>query len=505
MSTSTRTASGAGWLTTTDHKQVGLQFLWWTLGAFLLGAIYAVVLRLRVTSGLVEPALYRQMLTQHGILMVFLFLVPAIPTVLGHYLLPLQLGAGEMKLPWLSRLALRLQMAGTVLLVLSIVFGAVGAGWTFVTPMSLTAPGSFTLLTAALVCVAAAWLCTGLNIIVTVHHGRRPGLGFFRMPVLSWSLYLTAYTLVFAGTLFGVLVLYLAAARGAAAGPFGAKADPLLWQGYFWFAVRPLAWFALLPAAGVITEVVAGVARRPVVGYRTVVGSLIALLALGFTTWGVHLIGHGQAPQVSFAFAALSLLAAVPVALLSFSWLSTLYRGAVACAAPTSFVIGFLLNAGIAVTSGLMLSTLAPAGYLAGTVFATAHLHYVMMGGVLTALLAGLHWWWPRMFGRMYNPLLGRLSAMTYILGLNLAFLPQLIAGARGQAPGLAKVPAAYDGLNTVSTWGMWILCTGLVMIVSNLFGSLHDGAEAGENPWGATTGEWRGAAGPSAGEPYAR
>ncbi|MBK6733332.1 MAG: cbb3-type cytochrome c oxidase subunit I [bacterium] len=505
MSKATHAASGANWLTTTDHKRIALQFLWWTCGAFLLGAIYAIILRLRVTSGLVDPGLYRQMLTQHGILMVFLFLVPAIPSVLGNYLLPMQLGVGELRLPWLTRLSLRLQMAGTVLLVLSIMFGAVGAGWTFVTPMSLAAPGAFWLLALALVCVAGGWLATGLNFIVTVHHGRRPGLGFFQMPIFSWSLYLTAYALVVAGTLFAVLVIYLAAARGAAAGPFGANADPLLWQGYFWFAVQPLAIFALLPAAGVITEVIAGIARRPVVGYRTVVGSLIALLGLGFSTWGVHLIGKGQSPALSFVFASLSLLTAVPVALLSFSWLSTLYRGAVACAAPTSFVVAFLLNTGIAVMSGLMLCTLAASNYLANTVFATAHLHYVMMGGVLTALLAGLHYWWPVMFDRMYNPLLGRLSAFTYLVGLNLAFLPQLIAGARGVPQGLANVPAGVGGLDVAATWGMWILTTGLVMIISNLFGALHDGPKSSANPWGATTGEWRGAAGPAVGDPYAR
>lgn len=505
MIQATQTAGGPNWLATTDHKRIALQFLWWTMGAFLLGAIYAVTLRLRVTSGLVDPHLYRQMLTQHGVLMVFLFLVPAIPAVLGHYLLPLQLGAREFRLPWLTRLALRLQMAGTVLLVLSIMFGAVGTGWTFVTPASLKAPGAFGLLAVALACVAGGWLATGLNFIVTVHHGRRPGLGYFQMPIFAWSMYLTAFALVAAGTLFGVLIIYLAAARGAAAGPFGANADPLLWQGYFWFAMRPLAIFSLLPAAGVITEVIAGISRRPVVGYRTVVGSLIALLGLGFTTWGVHLIGAGQAPAISFTFAALSLLTAIPVALLSFSWLSTLYRGSVACVAPTTFVVAFLLCSGVAVMSGLMLSTLSTASYLANTVFATAHLHYVMMGGVMTALLAGLHYWWPLMFGRMYNQLLGRLSGLAYLIGFNLAFLPQLVAGARGAPQGLAKLPAGMGGLDTTATIGMWILTTGLVMVLSNLYGALHDGPPSRANHWGATTGEWRGAAGPVAGDPYGR
>ena len=505
MSKATHARSGATWLTTTDHKHIAVQFLWWTCAAFLLGAIYAIVLRMRVTSGLVEPELYRRMLTQHGVLMVFLFLVPAIPSVLGNFLLPLQLGATEFRLPWLTRLSLRLQMAGTVVLVLSLMFGAVGTGWTFVTPVSLRADGAFGLLALALVCVAGGWLATGLNFIVTVHHGRRPGLGFFQMPIFAWSMYLTGYALVVAGALFGVLMIYLTAARVGARGPFGADADPLLWQGYFWFAMQPLAYFALVPAAGVVTEVIAGISRRPVVGYRTVVGSLIALLGLGFCTWGVHLIGKGQSPTASFVFAALSLLTAVPVALLSFSWLSTLYRGSIACAAPTTFVVAFLLCSAVAVMSGLMLSTLSTASYLANTVFATAHLHYVMMGGVLTALLAGLHYWWPLMFDRMYNQLLGRLSGLAYLIGLNLAFLPQLVAGARGMPQGLAKLPAGMGGLDTTATIGMWVLTTGLVMVLSNLYGALHDGPPSRENHWGATTAEWRGDTPPVAGDPYGR
>jgi cytochrome c oxidase subunit 1 len=505
--------NGGTWLTTSDHKRVGLQFLYWTLGAFLLGSLYSVILKLRVGSGLVEPALYRQMLTQHGLLMVFLFLVPAIPSVLGHYLLPLQLGARGMALPSFTKWSLRLHIIGTVLFVLSVMLGAVDARWTFVTPASLAGEGAFGLMAVALAALGLSWFSTGVNFIVTVHRERAAGMGFFDMPVFSWSLYLTGFILTLTGVLFAIIMLYLASSRAFGKGLFAAGADPLLWQNYFWFVTTPAAFFALLPAVGVVTEVIAGMSRRPVVGYRTLVGALIALLGLGFVTWGVRLVGAGQAPEVSFVFAAFSVLTAVPAALIAYSWLATLYRGAVACAAPVTFSVAFILQAGIGVVMGLFLSSLALGAYLANTLFVTAQIHYVMMGGVLTAFLAGLHYWWPKMTGRTYSNLLGRLSGFTYLLGLNLAFLPQVIAGAQGVPQGLSRLPEGLGGLDLVSNIGMWVLISGLVMIISNLFGSLHDGARAGDNPWGAATLEWKTSSPPPAGnfeqdpavgEPYA-
>jgi len=494
-----RTAAGSGWLTTTDHKRIGVQFLYWTLGAFLLGSLYSIILKLRVTSGLVEPALYHRMLTQHGLLMVFLFLVPAIPSVLGHYLLPLQLGARGMALPAFTRWSLNLHIVGTVLFLVSVLAGAVDAGWTFLTPASLGGSGAFGVLALALAALGLGWFLTGINFIVTVHRERAAGMGFFDMPIFAWSMYLTGYILTVSGVLFAIIMLYLAASRAFGKGLFAAQADPLLWQNYFWFVTTPAAFFALLPAAGVITEVVAGMSRKPVAGYRTVVGSLIALLGLGFTTWGVHLVGAGQAPDTSFVFAAFSVLTAIPVALLAYAWLATLYRGAVACAAPTTFTVAFILQGGIGVVLGLFLSSLALGAYLANTLFVTAQIHYVMMGGVLTAFLAGLHYWWPKMTGRRYNNTLGRLSGFVYLAGLNLAFLPQVIAGSRGVPQGLSHLPEGMRGLDLTSDIGMWLLIAGLVMVISNLFGALHDGAAAGDNPWGASTLEWKTASPPPA------
>ena len=378
-----------GWFSTMDPQRIALMFLGWIAGMFLLGAIFAINMKLKAGTGdAVDPTFYHQTMTYHGLIMVFMFLVPAIPMVLGYGLLPRQLGAGDMALPFFTRCSLRFFMIGSVLMAVSLAFGAVDVGWMFRTPYSLTSGGAFAVLALGLFFMGLSWAVTGINFIVTVHNKRAAGMGFFQMPILSWSLYLTGYILAFAGLVFAIIIMYLAAAKVSGKGLFALGSNPLDWQNYFWFVTTPAAFFALLPAAGVITEVIAGISRKAVAGYRMVVGSLIALLALSFVTWGVHLIGSGQSQSTSFVFAFLSLLAVVPVALISYSWLSTLFRGSIACAPPTTFVVAFMLCGGAGAVMGLFLSALSVGSYLNNTMFATAHAHYVLLGGVTTAFLA---------------------------------------------------------------------------------------------------------------------
>lgn len=489
-----------GWFGTRDHKRIAVLFLGWSLGIFVLGMIYAILMKLRASSGIIDSGTYHTMLTQHGLLMVFLYLVPAIPSILGHFALPLQLGARNMSMPAVSIWSFRFYALGTLLFLVSLLVGALDTGWTLVTPNALLGEGSFGLAALGLFCVAVSWFMTGLNIILTVHLERREGMGFFDMPVFAWGVYLAGYLLTAVGVLFGIIIMYFWASRATGGGMFGFEADPLLWQNYFWFVTTPAAYFALLPAIGVIGEVVAGVSRRALVGYRMVVGSMIALLAASFVTWGVHLLGAGQDDALNVTFAALNLLPVIPVALLVYAWLATLYRGAVVCDAVTGYALAFILQAGIGAMSGLFFSNLAVGSYLANTLFVTAHSHYIMMGGVMTALMAGLHWWWPKITGRLYRGGLGRLSARLFMVGLNAAFIPQLVQGVRGLPRGTFTVPGDMMLLETVSQVGMWVMITGLVLAVSNLFGSLFDGEDAPADPWGAEGDEWTVASPPPAG-----
>ena len=335
------------WLGTRDHKRIALLFLGWSLGVFVLGLIYAIIMKLRAQSGIVDSHTYHQMLTQHGVLMVFLFVVPAIPSILGHFVLPLQLGAGNMALPGFSLWSFRFYALGTLLFLVSLFGGPVATGWTFTTPFALTGEGSFMLVALGLCLAALGWLTTGLNIILTVHTRRDAGMGFFAMPLFTWGVYLTGYLLTAVGSLFGIVILYLALSRAFAGGIFGPESDPLLWQNYFWFVTTPAAYFALLPAVGVISDMIAGLARKAFTGYRLVVGAMIALLGLSFVTWGVRMLGAGQSDETSVVFAFLNLATVVPVALIVYCWLATLHRGAVMCGAPTTYVVAFLLQAGI--------------------------------------------------------------------------------------------------------------------------------------------------------------
>ena len=524
MSNGTAPAAGAdylhgsdgfgAWFNTRDHKRIGMMFLAWILGAFLIGSIFAVNAKLKLVSGAdIDEHVFQQTMTYHGLIMVFAFVVPAIPSVLGFFLLPLQLGAGNMAMPRLSLCSLRAYGLGTLLIFASLFKGAIASGWTLNTPLILGDGGAFTLLAFGLFFMGASWFLTGVNFLVTVHHKRAEGMGFFDMPLMAWGLYLTGYLLTAVGVVFAIIVLYLAAAHAFGRGLFSAETDPLLWSNYFWFVTTPAAFFALLPAVGVISEVIVGISRKAIAGYRTVVGAMIALLGLSFVTWGVHLIGSGQDPVTSFTFAALNVLTVVPVALITYAWLATLHRGAVMCGAPTAYVVSFLLNAGIAAVMGLYLSSLSVGSYLINTAFATAHLHYVMLGGVTSALLAGLHYWWPKMTGTRYHQLLGRISAFLFAVGVNLAFFPRLIMGAKGVAPGAMTTAADVAGLQRLSAMGMGVLGVGLVLAVWNLAAALTRRSAADEpNPWGASTLEWQAASppppenfatAPQAGAPY--
>ncbi len=475
-----------------NHKSIAMMYLFWTMSLFVLGAVIAAFLPLEMSSGNeVDQAVLDQMLTYHGVIMVFMFLVPVIPSVLGYFLLPLQLGVDEMAMPKLSRCSFGFFALGTILVLVSMAKYPVGTGWTFNTPYSLIDGGSLGIMAAGLALIALNWVLTGVNIIGTVHRSRGEGPGFFDMPILSWALYLTSYVLVITGVVFAVIIGLLAVANVTGRGPFAGQADPLLWQNAFWFVTTPAAFFTILPAIGVISDVIAGISRKALTGYRTVIWSMVSLLAVGFASWGTHMIGSGLDAGLGFSFSVVALLAVIPMALITYSWLATLSRGAIACAAPTTFTLAFLLNGCIGAALGLFLLNPSVGAYLASTMFTTAYIHYVMMGGVVTALLAGLHYWWPMIAGRTYDSLLGRVSGVVYLVGLNLAFFPQIIMGTRGLPQGTHTVPSDMTGLQVVSTVGIAVLLFGVALVVFNLVRSLISGPRAEANPWAAASPEW--------------
>ncbi len=476
------TKGGMGeWFSTTDHKKIGLMFLGWTTAAFLLGAIFGLFPIIKSLGGRgLAPRFIFETTTYHRLLLVFLFLVPAIPAALGHFLLPLQLGARNMALPGLSLYSLRFYVIGLILLVVSLAVGPIATGWTLASPLSMNDPGTFGLVAAGLFFVAMSWFMTGVNFMATIHHRRAPGMGFFDMPVMAWSMYLTSYMLVAVGILFAILIAYLAASRMSGAGLF--SDDPGLWNQYFWFVMTPAAFFALLPAVGVVFEIVAGISRRVVVGYRMVVGSMIALLGLSFVTWGVYLAGQGQEATTTLVFSAFSILTAIPVALLTYSLLATMNQGAIDGNGPDTFVVGFLLHGGIACLMGLFLASPALGAYLGTTMFVTTQLDYLIWGGALFALLAGLHYWWPKMTGLEYSKEVARIGGVLSIIGLNLALVPRMIMGTQGVAQDMVSFIPGPTGLSEWSALGWLVVYSGLFIVIGSLLASTWSGKKAAAN-----------------------
>lgn len=485
--------SGVGaWFTSLDHKRIGMMYLGWTMGALLLGMTFSIITVAQAVGARgLDPTFMYRVLTYQRIFLVFLFLVPVLPSVLGYFLLPLQLGARNMALPTLSRCSLRFYVVGLVLILVSVAVGPVGTGWTLDSSLFLKDPGAASLLGVGLLFLALGWFLTGINFLVTTHHGRTPGMGFFDMPILAWSLYLTGYLLAASGIIFAIIILYLMASRVFGGGMFGADADPLLWKNYFWFVMRPAAFFALIPGVGVVSEIITGLARKPLAGYRTLVGSMIALTALAFVTWGVNLVGQGQDPGLTLVFSAYSLLVAVPAALIAYLWLATLYKGALARTVTNLFVWGFFFQAGIAVLMGLFLASPAVGAYLGTTMFASTQLDYLIWGGVMSALFAGLHFWWPKMTGRLYNDQVARIGAILYIIGVNLALVPGIILGTRGVPQDMGSFVTGPTGVNEMAALGWLVVFSGLGVLASNFLSSLLGSQVAPSNPWGATTLEW--------------
>ncbi len=480
MSNPFTAGSQDSWFHTMDHDRISTLFVCWTLGAFLLGALLSLWLTLKsITGEAGDVGSLFQIITYHRLVLVFLFLVPAIPSILGYRMLPQLIGADEFAFPALSRCSLRFYVVGLGLLILSILVGPVATGWTLPTPLSLGANPGFGFMALGLFFLAASWFVTGLNFIVTVHYRRGTDVDFFSMPLMAWGLYLGAYQLAFAGIMFAIVVMYLAGGQWTGRGLFGEGTDPLLWQNYFWFAMRPAAFFALIPAAGVISAVVERISRKEVTGYRLVVGSMIALLGLGLTTWGVHLAGWGQDAQVTFAFSILALLGVIPVALIAYCWLATIYQGANHLPAPSLFTMGFFLMAGITVLMELFLRSPGLGSYLANTMFASAQMDYLIWGALMSALLAGLHTWYPEVTGRSYNASYALFGGFLYLAGLNLALVPHLIMGTRGVAADMMVLEAGSSTLPGISLVGWSIAVLGLLAILGNLGRAVTDGEPA--------------------------
>jgi cytochrome c oxidase subunit 1 len=485
------------WLLTTDHKRIGLLYLVSITAAFLLGGIFAGLIRLELLTpagDLVGNDAYNRLFTMHGIVMIFMFLIPSIPAVLGNFLVPLMVGARDLAFPKLNLLSWYIYIVGAAFTLTAMLLGGIDTGWTFYTPFSTVASTS-NVMTAAIgvFIMGFSSILTGLNFIVTIHRMRAPGLTWFRMPLFLWSIYATSLIMVLGTPVLAVTLAAVALERAFHLGIFDPArgGDPILFQHLFWFYSHPAVYIMILPSMGVVSEIIPCFARKTIFGYKFVAFSSLAIAIFGFLVWGHHMFVAGMSVYAALIFSALSFLVAIPSAVKVFNWTATLYKGAIWFQTPLFYAFGFIGLFTIGGLTGLFLASLGVDVHVTDTYFVVAHFHYIMVGGALMGYLGGLHFWWPKMTGRMYPEIWGKLSAITVFLGFNLTFFPQFILGYMGMPRRYHAYPPEFQALNVLSTAGASVLGIGYVIPLVYLLWSLKYGPVAGKNPWGATGLEW--------------
>jgi cytochrome c oxidase subunit 1 len=485
------------WAGTLDHKRIGIMYLIGVSAAFLSGGLFALLVRLHLWEPhgmLFTNEGYNQIFTLHGAFMVFLFIIPAIPASIGNMVLPLMLGAKDVALPRLNLLSFYLWCSGAVLAALAIVLGGFDTGWTFYAPYSLYTNKAVVTIGLAIFLLGFSSIFTGLNFIVTTHKLRAPGLTWFRMPLFIWAIYATSILQVLATPVLGITVLLVAFERLYHIGIFDPRlgGDPVLFEHFFWFYSHPAVYIMVLPAFGIISECVSVHSRKPLFGYKLIAFSSLAIAIISFLVWGHHMFTSGQSTYAMFAFSFLTFFVAIPTAIKEFSWVATIWKGSIALNSPMLYTLAFLIIFAIGGLTGVILGALNVDLHLHDTYFVVAHFHYVMMGSIALAFFAGLHHWWPKMFGVMYNETLARIAAVTIFVGFNATFIPQFIMGSQGMPRRYATYVDDFIAYHRASTIGAMVLGSGVALMVFYLVSSLLIRKKAMQNQWGGVTLDWQ-------------
>jgi cytochrome c oxidase subunit 1 len=492
--------SGVGlksWLLTVDHKRIGMLYLISVTLFFILGGLFASMVRIELLTpegDLLSGDGYNRMFTLHGVVMVFFFLIPAIPAVLGNFLVPLMVGAKDLAFPKINLLSWYVYNIAGIFTLFAILQGGVDTGWTFYTPFSTTFSNSHVVATALGVFISGfSSILTALNFVVTIHRMRAPGLTWFRLPLFIWSTYATSLIILLGTPVIATTILLVFFERVLGLGIFDPSlgGDPVLFQHLFWFYSHPAVYIMILPSMGVISELIAAFARKRVFGYKFVAFASLAIAVLGFLVWGHHMFTSGQSVYASIVFSILTMLVAVPSAVKIFNWTATLYEGSISYDTPMLYALGFLGLFTVGGLTGVMLGTLGIDLHVHDTYFVVAHFHYVMVGGTILGYLGGLHYWWPKMSGRLYPKFWSKISAIVVFIGFNLTFFPQFILGYQGMPRRYWSYPEEFQVFNVLSTAGATVLGFGLLLPLIYLTWSFFKGPAAGRNPWGATGLEW--------------
>lgn len=491
------------WLVTVDHKRIGLMYLFSIILFFILGGMAALMMRFELAqsgpSGLMTAQQYNTLFTLHGVLMIFLFIVPGIPATMGNFLLPLMIGAKDVAFPRLNLLSYYIYVVGAIMGVLALA-NPVDTGWTFYAPYSLQSDSGVILMTGAAFVLGFSSILTGLNFIVTIHKLRAPGMSWDRLPLFVWATYATAVIQTLATPVVGITLLLLIMERAMGVGIFNPKlgGDPVLFEHLFWFYSHPVVYIMVLPAFGIVAEIIPVFSRKPIFGYKAIVGSSMAIAAVAFIVWAHHMFVAGISDAAAWYFSLITFAVAIPTAVKVFNWVSTMYKGSIRWDTPMLYAMAFVFLFMIAGTTGVYLAVLAIDVYYHDTYFVVAHFHYTIQGGAVIGLIAALHFWFPKMFGKMYNDPVAKVAFVLILVGFNLTFLPQFVLGMEGMPRRYFDYLPKFESMHRLSTIGAFINALGYSTALLNMFiCAIWGKRKASANPWNSLSLEWKTASPP--------
>jgi cytochrome c oxidase subunit I len=492
-----RAESGVrSWLLTKDHKRIALMFYVATIGSLFLGGMFALVLRTELITPdrtVIDALTYNRMFTLHGVTMVWLFLIPSIPSIFGNFVLPIMIGAKDLAFPRLNLASFYVYVIGALVTVGAMVAGGTDTGWTFYAPYSSTTPTSVVPVAIGIFILGISSIFTAINFIVTIHTLRARGVHWHAMPLFCWAIYGTSIIMLLATPVLGLSLLLVGLDHGLKLGLFDPAlgGDPVLFQHIFWFYSHPAVYIMILPAMGVISEVVPTFSHRRPSSYRAIAYSSLGIAFVGFFTWGHHMFVAGMSEFDAGVFGALSMFVAIFSAIKVFSWVSTLYRGSIHFNTPMLYFFWFLFLFTFGGMTGVASATQSLDVHWHDTYFIVAHFHFIMVGSSLTAFLGAAHYWFPKMFGKLYSERMGLLTSTSVFIGFCLTFIPQFLLGNMGMPRRYYSYPPQYQWLNVLSTGGAFLLGAALLLALVNLLVALKYGRPAGPNPWNSRSYEW--------------
>ncbi len=503
------------WLTTVDHKRIALMYLFAITIFFFTAGVFALIMRTELMhSGkdIIDAQTYNILFTLHGAIMIFLFIVPGIPAVMGNFLIPLMIGAKDVAFPRLNLLSYYIYVVGSIMALIALLqpfgggaiaafmsklglIGPVDTGWTFYAPYSLQSGSSVIWMTGAAFVLGFSSILTGLNFIVTIHKLRCPGMTWDRLPVFIWASYATAVIQTLATPVVGITLLLLIMERSMGIGIFDPKlgGDPVLFEHFFWFYSHPVVYIMVLPAFGVVGEIIPVFSRKPLFGYHMVCYASLAIAFIGFIVWAHHMFVAGISDTSAIYFSLATFFVAVPTAVKVFNWVSTMYRGSIRFDTPMLYAMGFVFLFMVAGTTGIYLATVAVDVFYHDTYFVVAHFHYTIQGGAVIGLMAALHFWFPKITGKMYNENIGKITWVLVFVGFNLTFLPQFVLGMEGMPRRYYDYLPQFESMHFASTVGAYINALGYFSALMNLlFCAIFGKVKAPANPYNSLSLEWK-------------